>query len=116
MSLTDRQIRVFDFKTGKVLKQYDESVHAAHAMQKQVSDDEGQEGASRDAGYVHLDDMEFGRRLAVERDIDTSSVDALGEGTRACTSGCTANVVFDESGQYILYGSLLGIKGKIQIV
>lgn len=115
MSAADRQVRVFDFVSGKVVKRYDESLKAAQETQHRASElakDGGEETEVHgDAGAEHLDDMEFGRRLATERDIDMSAMDAVGEGVRACTSGCAANAVFDESGTFILYGSMLGIKG-----
>jgi peptidylprolyl isomerase domain and WD repeat-containing protein 1 len=47
-----------------------------------------------------VDDMEFGRRVAVEREI---------EGIKG-GQGATVNVVFDETGNFILYPTLLGIK------
>ena len=45
-----------------------------------------------------LDEMEFGRRLAIERDLEISNVRDK------------VNVIFDDSGYFILYGSLYGIK------
>jgi peptidylprolyl isomerase domain and WD repeat-containing protein 1 len=45
-----------------------------------------------------LEEVEFGRRLAVERELE-------GEATRS-----KVNVSFDESGHFLLYGSLYGIK------
>jgi peptidylprolyl isomerase domain and WD repeat-containing protein 1 len=45
-----------------------------------------------------LEDVEFGRRLAVERELENT------------TLRTKANVIFDESGHFILYGSILGIK------
>lgn len=42
--------------------------------------------------------MEFGRRMAVERDLEKSESFEL------------ANIVFDESGYFIMYSTLLGIK------
>jgi peptidylprolyl isomerase domain and WD repeat-containing protein 1 len=110
----DRQIRVFDFKSGKLIRKYDESLGVVSEMQ--------QAGTA-----IHkLDDMEFGRRLAVEREIEkqiTSAAAAAssgdgssgGEGPAASGSGGftqsgTANVVFDESGNFVIYPSLLGIK------
>jgi peptidylprolyl isomerase domain and WD repeat-containing protein 1 len=109
-SAQDRQIRVFDFASGKLIKKYDESLKAAQEMQARSGSNI--EEADRIAGDIHLDDMEFGRRLATERDLDASAMDAAGEAIRACTGSCTANAVFDESGRYIIYGSLLGIKGE----
>lgn len=49
-----------------------------------------------------LDDMEFGRRLAVERELEKDS-----------SAGATMNVIWDESGNFLLYPSMLGIKGTI---
>ena len=45
-----------------------------------------------------LEAVDFGRRLAVEREIESQSLRNR------------PNVIFDESGHFILYGSLLGIK------
>lgn len=47
-----------------------------------------------------LDDMEFGRRLAIEREIEKVKG---GQST-------TVNAVFDESGNFVIYPTLLGIK------
>lgn len=85
-SLPDRQIRVFDFASGKLLRSYDESLDTLTTMQ--------QAGTA----LVKLDDVDFGRRLAAEREIE-------GPAYRNKT-----NVIFDESGHFILYGSILGIK------
>jgi peptidylprolyl isomerase domain and WD repeat-containing protein 1 len=76
-----RQIRIFSFKSGKLLKKIDESLEAIEACQKEQS-------------ITKMDDMEFGRRLTVEREID---------------SGHTS-VIFDESGKFIIYPSIWGIK------
>lgn len=42
--------------------------------------------------------MEFGRRMAVERDLEKSEAVGL------------ANIVFDATGNFILYATLLGVK------
>jgi len=90
LSMSDRQIRIFNFLTGKMTRKYDESLSTIQEMQ--------QAGTA-----VHkMDDMEFGRRLAVERDLDKE-----GEGKKAAA---TMNAVWDESGNFILYPTLLGIK------
>lgn len=87
MSFPDRQVRVFKFLTGKLYRKYDESVQVISEMQ--------QAGTA----LYKLDDMEFGRRLAVERDLEKSP-----------QANCV-NAVFDESGNFVIYGTLLGIKG-----
>jgi len=45
-----------------------------------------------------LEDTEFGRRMATEREVEGQSTQRR------------VNIIFDESGNFILYGSLLGIK------
>ncbi|KAI8148410.1 peptidyl-prolyl cis-trans isomerase cyp15 [Fennellomyces sp. T-0311] len=86
MSFPDRQVRVFKFLTGKIFRKYDESIHVISEMQ--------QAGTA-----IHkLDDMEFGRRLAVDRELEKSQ------------AANYVNAVFDESGNFIVYATLLGIK------
>ncbi|KIM28414.1 hypothetical protein M408DRAFT_8792 [Serendipita vermifera MAFF 305830] len=87
LTASDRQIRVFDLLSGKMTRGYDESLQAIQEMQ--------QAGTA-----VHRpDDMEFGRRLALEKEIQNDET--------ACRS---MNAVWDESGNFILYATLLGIK------
>ena len=85
-SFPDRKIRIFDFPTGKLYRTYDESISTLTEMQ--------QAGTALQT----LENVDFGRRLAVEREIEQPSVRNK------------PNVIFDESGNFILYGSLLGIK------
>ncbi|KAJ5323170.1 hypothetical protein N7452_011459 [Penicillium brevicompactum] len=86
VSFPDRQVRVFDFASGKLYRTYNESITTITEMQQAGT-----------APYA-LDEVEFGRRLGVEREIE-------GEATRS-----KVNVSFDESGHFILYGSLYGVK------
>ncbi|KAF7730577.1 Peptidyl-prolyl cis-trans isomerase cyp15 [Apophysomyces ossiformis] len=86
MSFPDRQVRLFKFLTGKIYRKYDESLHIISEMQ--------QAGTA----LYKLDDMEFGRRLAVDKELEKSS-----------QSQCV-NAVFDESGNFVIYATLLGIK------
>ncbi|EFX06150.1 peptidyl-prolyl cis trans isomerase [Grosmannia clavigera kw1407] len=85
-SLPDRKVRVFDFATGRLARAYDESLRTAEDMQ--------QAGTA----VQQLDAVEFGRRLAAEHEVET---EALRD---------KANVIFDESGHFLLYGSMLGVK------
>lgn len=86
LSFPDRKIRIFDFATGKLHRTYDESIATIQEMQ--------QAGTA----VQHLEDIEFGRRLGIERELDQPS-------TRS-----RMNVVFDETGNFILYGSMYGVK------
>lgn len=86
ISFPDRKVRIFDFATAKLYRSYDESIETITTMH--------QAGTS----LFKLDDAEFGRRMAVERDLDNAAVRSR------------INLTFDESGHFILYGSIYGIK------
>lgn len=85
-SFPDRKIRVFDFATGKLYRTYDESLQTIEEMQQAGT------------GLQKLEDVEFGRRLATERELDSPAL---------CRK---VNVTFDETGHFIIYGSMLGTK------
>ncbi|KAF2405450.1 peptidyl-prolyl cis-trans isomerase-like protein [Trichodelitschia bisporula] len=85
-SFPDRKVRVFDFPTGRLYRTYDESIATITEMQ--------QAGTA----LAKLEDVEFGRRLALERELEHPAI---------CGK---ANVIFDETGNFILYGSILGVK------
>ncbi|GAB1311150.1 Peptidyl-prolyl cis-trans isomerase cyp15 [Madurella fahalii] len=86
ISFPDRKIRVFDFATAQLQRTYDESLAVIEEMQ--------QAGTA----LQKMDAVEFGRRLAQEREIDSPALRDK------------YNLVFDESGHFILYGSYLGVK------
>ncbi len=54
--------------------------------------------------------MEFGRRIALEREISASSASGPLSGLANASSAALWNVTFDESGNFIIYGSLHGVK------
>lgn len=91
-SLPDRQIRIFSFLSGKIARKYDESLTTIQEMQ--------QAGTT----IYKVDDMEFGRRLAVERELELPGPDGK-------IPGMWMNAIWDESGSFIIYPTLLGIKG-----
>ena len=85
-SFPDRKVRIFDFATGKLYRTYDESLSTITDMQ--------QAGTA----LQKLEDVEFGRRLAVERELENPAFQNK------------INVIFDESSNFIIYGSILGSK------
>lgn len=85
-SFPDRQVRIFDFQSAKLYRSYDESLTTLTEMQ--------QAGTA----LQKLEEVEFGRRMAVERDLENPAI------------APKINVIFDESGHFVLYGSILGIK------
>ncbi|PKA66866.1 Peptidyl-prolyl cis-trans isomerase CYP20-2, chloroplastic [Apostasia shenzhenica] len=82
----DRRIRVFWFRSGKLRRVYDESLEVAQDLQRS------------DAPLYRLDAIDFGRRMAVEKEIEKTE------------SAPQPNAVFDESSNFLLYATLLGIK------
>lgn len=82
----DRRVRVFWYRTGKLRRVYDESLEVAQDLQRS------------DAPMYRLEAIDFGRRMAVEKQI---------EQTEAVPQ---PNAVFDESSNFLIYATLLGIK------
>ncbi|KAJ1209584.1 hypothetical protein NDU88_004958 [Pleurodeles waltl] len=80
---SDRKVRIFRFLTGKLMRVFDESLSMFTELQQMRQ---------------QLPDMEFGRRMAVERELE--KVDAIR----------LINIIFDETGHFVLYGTMLGIK------
>jgi peptidylprolyl isomerase domain and WD repeat-containing protein 1 len=84
----DKIVRVFDFKTGKIKRKYDESIAS---YQRQAAAAGGVDGTSST--------LDMGRKIAIEKELDATP-DLL----KQCT------MAFDESGNFLIYGSLGGIK------
>eukprot|EP00727_Mastigamoeba_balamuthi_P010741 m51a1_g629 putative peptidylprolyl isomerase domain and wd repeat-containing protein 1-like (649) ;mRNA; r:144654-147099 len=82
----DRHVRVFGFRTGKIQREYDESVAACNDLHAR----------SDAASPFHLESIDFGKRMAVEREVDAKDV--------------ASDVVIDESGHFALYGTVFGVK------
>ncbi|KAJ9074160.1 Peptidyl-prolyl cis-trans isomerase cyp15 [Entomophthora muscae] len=83
---SDRMVRVFRVSTCKLVRKYDEGLEVYNEIQQAGSD------------MYKLDAMEFGRRLAVEREWVATS------------QAASANAVFDDSGNFLIYATMLGIK------
>ncbi|KAI9223266.1 peptidyl-prolyl cis-trans isomerase cyp15 [Blastocladiella britannica] len=85
--LADRQVRVWRFATGKLYRKYDESLAVVAEMQQ--------------AGTAakKIDDMEFGRRMAMERELEANA-----------QASRYVNAVFDASSTFVLYATPLGVK------
>ncbi|KAM0790478.1 hypothetical protein ACM66B_003354 [Microbotryomycetes sp. NB124-2] len=95
LSLPDLRLTTFNFLTGRLHRAYDESLTAIQEMQQAGT-----------AG-VKLDSMEFGRRLAQERDLEKSALESIVEGRLGVGVG---QPVWDEGGKFVLFPTLLGIK------
>eukprot|EP01105_Mastigella_eilhardi_P021191 TRINITY_DN5107_c0_g1_i1.p1 TRINITY_DN5107_c0_g1~~TRINITY_DN5107_c0_g1_i1.p1 ORF type:complete len:627 (-),score=189.39 TRINITY_DN5107_c0_g1_i1:99-1979(-) len=84
----DRMIRLFSVATGKQKRVYNESLTVWNQRQK----------SEAETPYK-LEPIDFGRRMAVERELDAKA-DHMPP----------SNVIFDDSGNFILYPTLGGIK------
>lgn len=82
----DRRIRVFWFATGKLRRVYDETLEVAQDLQRS------------DVPLYRLEAIDFGRRMAVEKEIEKTE------------TAPQPNAVFDESSNFLIYATLLGIK------
>ncbi|XP_054162055.1 peptidylprolyl isomerase domain and WD repeat-containing protein 1-like [Oppia nitens] len=80
---SDRKVRVFKFITGKLIRVFDESLQHLTQLQQTTP---------------QLGNMEFGRRMAMERDLEKSDAFRF------------ERILFDESGYFLIYPTLLGIK------
>ena len=72
-------------------RKYDESLAAIQEMQ--------QAGTA----VFKVEDMEFGRRLAVDRELELPGPDGR-------VHGRWINAIWDETGYFVIYPTLLGIK------
>lgn len=77
---------MFWFGSGQLRRVYDESPEAAAELQRS------------DSALARLDAIDFGRRVAVEKEL------------LADEAAPPQNAIFDDSGNFVLYSTLLGIK------
>ena len=95
---TDSRIRLFSFATGKLRRVYDETVEASQELQ-----DNGPQA-------FRLEGIDFGRRLAVEKKYQAALGRMAAEGSTNQDVVATPGAVFDDSGNFLLYSTLLGVK------
>lgn len=96
----DKQIRLYDFSKGKLIRKYDESINSYSnktAAATSSSNNNNQDGNNNSSSG--MDVLELGRRQAMERELEASP-DSLAQN----------NMVFDESGYFLIFATLKGIK------
>jgi len=79
---SDRKVRIFRFKTGKLMREYDESLATIEKRQKNER---------------FMNNMDFARLMASERELERSQ------------ANCHENVIFDQS-NYVLFPTMFGVK------
>jgi len=83
----DGRLRIFRFSTAKMVRAYDESLEMFTAAQSDPN-----------MSDLHLDRFDFGRRIAVEKEM------------RKSPALMYQQALFDESCNFLIYPSLVGIK------
>jgi peptidylprolyl isomerase domain and WD repeat-containing protein 1 len=83
----DGRLRVFRFATCKMVRAYDESLEMFTAAQSDPN-----------MADLHLDRFDFGRRVAVEKEMRKSPAQLY------------IHAIFDESCNFLIYTSLIGVK------
>jgi peptidylprolyl isomerase domain and WD repeat-containing protein 1 len=83
----DGRLRIFRFTTCKMIRAYDESLEMFTAAQSDPN-----------MSDLHLDRFDFGRRIAVEKEMRKDKALMLQQ------------AAFDESGNFLVYPSMVGIK------
>lgn len=101
LSLPSLRLTTFTFLTARLHRAYDESLTATQEMQQAGTLPSG----------VKLDSMEFGRRLAGERELEKNALECVLEGRPGVGVGRS---VWDEGGNFVIYPTLLGIKGAFE--
>jgi len=88
----DRHVRVFRYSKGTLYRKYEESLSVINKMQKNEGENE----------QYKLDTMEFGRRMTIEQELELS--------WNSPNPAPAANVIFDESANFVIYATMIGIK------
>ncbi len=106
----DHKIRLFDILTARIYKTIDESLEVYSSIQQVLNSFYESSNIARPVNVVYkqenqqLANMEFGRRAAIEKEIDRNNDVVL-----------YSNLLFDESGSFLIYSTLLGIKSKSKL-
>merc|ERR1712176_760681 len=83
----DGRLRIFRSATAKMVRAYDESLEMFTAAQSDPN-----------MADLHLDRFDFGRRVAVEKEMRKSPANFFQQ------------AVFDDSGNFLVYTSMVGVK------
>eukprot|EP00484_Ammonia_sp_Unknown_P030863 CAMPEP_0197052008 /NCGR_PEP_ID=MMETSP1384-20130603/26547_1 /TAXON_ID=29189 /ORGANISM="Ammonia sp." /LENGTH=701 /DNA_ID=CAMNT_0042484649 /DNA_START=38 /DNA_END=2143 /DNA_ORIENTATION=- len=88
----DNFVRLFQFQTGKLLFSIDETIE-----QYQIDNN----------SIYHIDSIEFGKHIAVERQLNKEVVENLYQNNKKWLCN---NIIFDIYDKYLLYSTMMGIK------
>eukprot|EP00551_Chaetoceros_affinis_P009277 CAMPEP_0203684800 /NCGR_PEP_ID=MMETSP0090-20130426/48221_1 /ASSEMBLY_ACC=CAM_ASM_001088 /TAXON_ID=426623 /ORGANISM="Chaetoceros affinis, Strain CCMP159" /LENGTH=729 /DNA_ID=CAMNT_0050553981 /DNA_START=32 /DNA_END=2221 /DNA_ORIENTATION=+ len=104
---SDRKVRLFEYKTGKSVVQYDERMKVYDAMvQKQM--EKNASGASSNSSS--MDNIDYGKRAARERELSETSIMGSTDNSFQECGNQSMKIQFDPSGRYLLLPTIIGIK------
>jgi len=115
---SDRKIRLFDFKSGKTMVQYDErmKVYDAQLQKRQAaansnSSDANANSTSTNGHSGGMDAIDYGNRAAREKELSDTTVMSMPSKTsyQECGNQSLA-IQFDPTGRYLLIPTIIGIK------
>mmetsp|Transcript_30156 Transcript_30156/g.46143 ORF Transcript_30156/g.46143 Transcript_30156/m.46143 type:complete len:743 (-) Transcript_30156:109-2337(-) len=103
---SDRKVRLFDYKTGKTVVQYDERMKVYDA-QVQKRQERGDTSSSSNG----MDAIDFGNRAAREKEMaDTSILDLSVDKSYQECGNQSLWLQFDPTGHYLIVPTIIGIK------
>jgi len=102
-SCGDFHVRLWSIQTGKLLATFDETIRAITMSQME---------SLGESAWRKIDNFDFGRRVGVEKELINSTVDTPGPRSikNYIKYDCHESIVFDESGHFVLFTTLEGIK------
>lgn len=100
-SSTERKLYLFDTLKGKILKTIDEHLNVYKDLheQLQVKQEESQKSEEKKSSLNMLNNVEYSRRLTIEKDFEKNEV-----------FYSLINFQFDRSGTFLFFSTLYGIK------
>ena len=98
---SDRTIRLFEYKSGKSIKKFDERMKVYDALvQKQIT--------NNSSGT--MDNIDYGKRAARERELSETSIMGYTDNSSQECGNQAMCIQFDPSGRYLLLPTTIGVK------
>lgn len=104
---SDRKIRLFDFKSGKSIVQYDErmKVYDAQLAKRQAA------GAGETSNGNGMDVIDYGNRAAREKEMSDTTIMCIPSKLTYQECGNQSLVIqFDPTGRYLFVPTIIGVK------
>ena len=97
---SDRKVRIFEFKSGKIVKQFDERMKVYDALIKKQTEKNSSSS---------MDSIDYGKRAAREREVAETSIMGYKNTFQECGNQ-SIQITFDPTGQFIILPTVIGLK------